>query len=207
MISITKESLELTQKISDEIKNKTFHHHYHILYDIVNQYPFEYNVVYVEVGCFAGGSACLTLQRKNTTVVSIDIGNPIDQSVVENNVSKLNIHNNKYTYIKGNSHHKETYNRLIKCVDEIDVLFIDGDHSYEGVIKDFEMYSVLVKKGGYIVFDDYNDNQHSPEVHKAVSQILQQIMKDYEIIGSVDNIYGARPYTKKEGNCFTIRKK
>lgn len=207
MIKITKESLELTQKISDEIKNKTFHHHYHILYDIVNQYPPEYNVTYVEIGCFAGGSACLILQRENTTVVSLDIGNPIDQSVVENNVNRLNTHNNKYTYIKGNSHHKETYDILMKYIEEIDVLFIDGDHSYNGVIKDFEMYSKLVKKGGYIVFDDYHDFQYSPEVRKGVDHILPQIVDDYEIIGSIDNIYGARPSTKKEGNCFTIRKK
>lgn len=35
-----------------------------------------------------------------------------------------------------------------------DVLFIDGDHSYEGCLEDFNMYSPLVKKGGIIVFHD-----------------------------------------------------
>jgi predicted O-methyltransferase YrrM len=38
--------------------------------------------------------------------------------------------------------------------NKVDFLFIDGDHSYEGVKKDFEMYSPLVKKGGIIVFHD-----------------------------------------------------
>ena len=33
-------------------------------------------------------------------------------------------------------------------------LFIDGDHTYEGVKKDFEMYRPLVKKGGLITFHD-----------------------------------------------------
>jgi predicted O-methyltransferase YrrM len=33
-------------------------------------------------------------------------------------------------------------------------LFIDGDHSYEGVKKDFEMYSPLVAEGGLIAFHD-----------------------------------------------------
>jgi len=33
---------------------------------------------------------------------------------------------------------------------QVDFLFIDGDHSYEGVKKDFEMYSSLVRKGGVV---------------------------------------------------------
>jgi hypothetical protein len=33
-------------------------------------------------------------------------------------------------------------------------LFIDGDHTYEGVRRDFEMYSPLVRKGGIIAFHD-----------------------------------------------------
>ncbi|RPH56645.1 MAG: class I SAM-dependent methyltransferase, partial [Acidobacteria bacterium] len=36
----------------------------------------------------------------------------------------------------------------------LDVLFIDGDHSYEGVRRDFEMYRPLVREGGLIVFHD-----------------------------------------------------
>jgi predicted O-methyltransferase YrrM len=36
----------------------------------------------------------------------------------------------------------------------LDFLFIDGDHSYEGVKQDFEMYSPLVKPDGVIAFHD-----------------------------------------------------
>jgi len=35
-----------------------------------------------------------------------------------------------------------------------DALFIDGDHSEEGVAADFEMYGPLVRKGGIIGFHD-----------------------------------------------------
>ena len=38
--------------------------------------------------------------------------------------------------------------------NKVDFLFIDDDHSYEGVKKDFEMYSPLVRKGGIIAFHD-----------------------------------------------------
>lgn len=36
----------------------------------------------------------------------------------------------------------------------VDLLFIDGDHSYRGVKLDFDMYSPLVRAGGIIAFHD-----------------------------------------------------
>ena len=35
-------------------------------------------------------------------------------------------------------------------------MFIDGDHTYEGVKKDFKMYKTLVRKNGLIAFHDIN---------------------------------------------------
>jgi predicted O-methyltransferase YrrM len=203
---ISQNSLKKVLNISNEINNQTFHHHYHILYDIADLYPVDYNLNYVEIGCYAGGSACLMLQRKNTSVFSIDLGNPINPSIVKNNVSKLNKHNNNYNYIQGNSHNLDTYNKLLKYVSNIDILFIDGDHSYNGVIQDFNIYSKLVKSGGYIVFDDYNDYQHSPRVKRAVDYIISNLDNLYHIIGTVKNTLGARPAELIDGNCFIIQK-
>jgi predicted O-methyltransferase YrrM len=36
----------------------------------------------------------------------------------------------------------------------VDFLFIDGDHRYEGVKRDFEMYSPLVRRERIIAFHD-----------------------------------------------------
>lgn len=201
----TKESLNLTEKISNEMDGKTFHHHYHILYDIVNLFPKDQNLTYVEIGCYAGGSSCLILQRPNTQVFAIDLANPIPQSVVMKNVNKFNTHNNKFEYIQGNSQQIVTLDKLKSLIDEIDVLFIDGDHSVQGVKKDFSMYSPMVKQGGYIVFDDYLDKVHSPQVRGAVDEIVSNI-SGYEIIGNLPNTFGARPSTMTEGNCFVIKK-
>lgn len=207
MIQSTQYSLDLTQKISGEIKNLTFHHHYHILYDVVNTYPTDYQVNYVEIGCYGGGSASLVLQRPNTRVISIDLGGPIPMQTAVNNINKLNIHSNPYTYIKGNSHSLQTVENLKSHLSEIDVLFIDGDHSVEGVKKDFDIYEKFVKLGGYVVFDDYNDHKHSPGVKIGVNQLLPEIEKNYDIIGTIPNTLGARPIDRKEGNCFIIKKK
>jgi predicted O-methyltransferase YrrM len=40
---------------------------------------------------------------------------------------------------------------------ELDALFIDGDHSYEGVSRDYELYSPLVRTGGLVAFHDIVD--------------------------------------------------
>jgi len=64
----------------------------------------------------------------------------------------------KYTsnYIIGNSHDDKTKERAEESLSgrEIDILFIDGDHSGRGVKKDYEMYSPLVRSGGIIAFHD-----------------------------------------------------
>jgi hypothetical protein len=62
---------------------------------------------------------------------------------------------------------KTFYPRIIKSTSEdayynffvlqditIDLLFIDGDHSYEGVKKDFELYSKLLSDKGLIILHD-----------------------------------------------------
>ena len=50
--------------------------------------------------------------------------------------------------------------------DEIDFCYIDGNHSYEFVKKDIELYYPKIKKGGVIGGHDFNAK--FPEVCKAV---------------------------------------
>lgn len=40
-----------------------------------------------------------------------------------------------------------------------DILYVDGDHSYEAVCSDMERYGVLVRDGGLVILDDYNYQQ------------------------------------------------
>lgn len=58
--------------------------------------------------------------------------------------------------LEADSHSPETKRKVLKWLggEKIDFLFIDGDHSYEGVKADFEMYSTLVKSGGIVAFHD-----------------------------------------------------
>jgi predicted O-methyltransferase YrrM len=58
--------------------------------------------------------------------------------------------------LRTDSHRAETKTRTQRALNgsQLDLLFIDGDHTYEGVRKDFEMYSPLVRPGGLIAFHD-----------------------------------------------------
>ena len=53
----------------------------------------------------------------------------------------------------------------------IRLLFIDGEHSYEGVKKDFELWSGLVIEGGIIGFHDYMSKGY-PGVTRFVDELL-----------------------------------
>ena len=52
------------------------------------------------------------------------------------------------------------YNYFVKEDIKIDYLHIDADHSYEGVKKDFEMYSKIVNKTGIISIHDTDQKYH-----------------------------------------------
>jgi cephalosporin hydroxylase len=49
---------------------------------------------------------------------------------------------------------KEIFNN-----EEIDFLFIDGNHLYSAVRQDYEMYMPLVRKGGIVAFHDIGMNE------------------------------------------------
>jgi hypothetical protein len=50
------------------------------------------------------------------------------------------------------------YDFFVRQDIKIDVLFIDGDHSYEGVKTDFELYSKIMSDNGIIIIHDTDDN-------------------------------------------------
>jgi len=65
-------------------------------------------------------------------------------------------HQRLHLLLARDSHAESTLEAVREVLDgaEIDFLFIDGDHSYEGVRRDFEMYGPLVRNGGIIALHD-----------------------------------------------------
>jgi hypothetical protein len=65
------------------------------------------------------------------------------------------------TTLWGNSHSAKMYEKTKEVLGNtlVDFLFIDGDHTYEGVKQDFEMYKQFVKPGGWIGFHDIKNTE------------------------------------------------
>lgn len=60
---------------------------------------------------------------------------------------------------------------IYKKTEKVDVLFIDGDHSYESVLCDFLLYYPLVRSGGIIAFHDTKLSEHNTGVPTLISEI------------------------------------
>ena len=54
----------------------------------------------------------------------------------------------------GDSQTFETRDKVKEFCPQYDLIFIDGDHSYEGVKRDFELYKTLLSPRGHIIFHD-----------------------------------------------------
>ncbi|MGE5214739.1 MAG: class I SAM-dependent methyltransferase [Nitrospirota bacterium] len=71
------------------------------------------------------------------------------------------VESQRVTLLMGSDSHSEnTRERVMSALDgrPVEFLFIDGDHSRDGVWQDFEMYSSLVAPGGLIAFHDISSN-------------------------------------------------
>tara|TARA_B100000073_G_C23618303_1_gene527434 strand:- start:105 stop:806 length:702 start_codon:yes stop_codon:yes gene_type:complete len=88
------------------------------------------------------------------------------------------------------------YNFFVKRDIKIDYLHIDADHTYEGVKKDFELYSALLNENGIISIHDtdkrYWDNfeTYDGEPHDTCygpSDFIKEIPIEWEIFNLFDH--------------------
>ncbi|HEX9339693.1 MAG TPA: class I SAM-dependent methyltransferase [Thermoplasmata archaeon] len=101
--------------------------------------------------------------------------------------------------VRGDSHDRATVARVRETLanEPLDFLFIDGDHSYNGVRLDFELYSPLVRTGGLIALHDIMpDSLHrcgrrtiadTGDVPRFWSELVGRHRTDHEIIEIVEN--------------------
>lgn len=65
------------------------------------------------------------------------------------------------------------YNFFVLEDIKIDILFIDGDHSYEGVKKDFDLYSKILTSSGIIILHDTDERYENKLI------VSEDAKKDY----------------------------
>jgi len=159
--------------------------------------------IVIEIGTASGGSLFLFshVASEDATIISVDLPGGLGYPKWRIPLYKaFGSVNQKIHLIKANSHNQETLNEVKSILNgrKVDFFFIDGDHSYKGVKKDFEMYSPLVKEGGIIAFHDIVIG--TPETGCEVSKFWQEIKRRYdyiEIIKDQDQEWGGIGIFKK----------
>jgi predicted O-methyltransferase YrrM len=61
---------------------------------------------------------------------------------------------------------------------EVELLFVDGDHSYEGARADFDRWSALVRPGGHLLFHDAVDSGGYGNVYPGVSRVADEVGRE-----------------------------
>ncbi len=138
--------------------------------------------VIVEIGTSFGGTYMIWAQYLNADhIVSIDIPGGSFGGGYHPKKTKLfdQVFPGTFSSILKNSHNKSTKKELQKVLGdvEIDFLFIDGDHTYEGVKSDFELYSPLVGSNGLVAFHDIC---YHPSPRMGVHKLWSEIKSNYD---------------------------
>jgi predicted O-methyltransferase YrrM len=118
--------------------------------------------VVLEIGTARGGTLCVLSRLADpcATIVSVDLpGGEFGGGYKWFHVpifKRLPLRGQKLHLLRADSHDPESFSRVERVLDgrQLDLLFIDGDHSYDGVRQDFEVYSRLVRPGGLVAFHD-----------------------------------------------------
>lgn len=152
----------------------------------------------VEIGTARGGvlySLCQSASE-NAVIVSIDLprgefGGGYKASD-EDRFRAFAKGKQKMSFLRLDSHLESTKRKLSGIVGKVDLLFIDGDHTYKGVKKDWKMYAPMVKKGGIVVFHDICHHPTVPtcQVDKFWKEIKEKKMNVIEFIDPMDISWG-----------------
>ena len=139
-----------------------------------------------EIGTSAGGTLYLLTRvgAPDALVVSIDLSIPRHTAAL---CSRFARPGQRLVSIAGDSHSEETVAKLERVLagEQLDALFIDGDHSYEGVRADFERYAPLVRGGGIVALHDVNEDFRTrrgfetPSISGEVPRFWRELKERY----------------------------
>ncbi len=163
--------------ISHNVQGRIPHHRVIVLNIIVNLFEIK---TYLEIGVHNGASMSYVVNQKNRLIdcYGVDLfckdknytdyhEDKLEVEKTRKNIERNNKSDSKITLLSGNSRSPDIFNLINNKT--FDLLFIDGDHSYEGVKSDFFTYSKLVQSGGFIILDDFVPE--CPGIIKFVNEI------------------------------------
>ena len=131
---------------------------------------------FLEIG-FSAGITNTTINKffNFDNIVGIDLF----KYIINSNVMNANIVNKNLTLLCANTTSPETIKKA-EMLGPYDLIFIDADHSYDGVKKDFNNYKSFLNNNGVIAFHDVA-NPDWPGVKKLFDEIIKSNKYEYKL--------------------------
>lgn len=109
--------------------------------------------VVAEIGTAEGGTNFLLGQALQSTEAIFGIDLFVRNTAL---LRQFNARKIEQCFLDASSYAPETVTKVVDLLGKrkLDLLFIDGDHTYQGVKSDFYSYCKLVREGGLIAFHD-----------------------------------------------------
>jgi predicted O-methyltransferase YrrM len=128
----------------------------------------------LEIGAGFGGTT-EAISHFTSHLISIDSGEP------RFDVLEINKRCG-FRYLQGDSHYDEAHKAVEEILEgnKLDMLFIDGDHSYAGAKLDFLQFRDMIAPGGIIAFHDIVDSEHHRAKKCNVFVLWRELKKLYE---------------------------
>ncbi len=147
----------------------------------------------LEIGTNFGGTLFLlcSLSPPGARIISVDLpGGQFGGGYPRRKIPlyrKFPRNGQRLRLIRADSHLPKTKKQVesILAGNRLDFLFIDGDHTYEGVKRDFEMYSPLVRSGGMIAFHDIAPHQQNKDCQ--VDKFWNDVKRNYQYREIIEN--------------------
>ena len=140
----------------------------------------------LEIGTARGGTLYLWTQatQDDATIVSVDLpGGEFGGAYPACRIPFYKAFarpGQKLHLLRRDSHQLQTLQEVRELFgnQQVDFVFIDGDHTYEGVKSDFVQYGPLVRPGGLIAFHDILPRPDLPDIQ--VDQFWKEIRNKYD---------------------------
>jgi cephalosporin hydroxylase len=143
----------------------------------------------IEIGTKLGGTLYIWHQISSGHIFSIDLqggeygGWLLNKHPYLGNIlAKRNKYFSKnysitHHQINGDSHSPLTKEKLLRIIQnkKVDLLFMDGDHTYNGIKQDLIDYQQFVNNGGFVVFHDINDSEHHRSINVGVYKLWNEL--------------------------------
>lgn len=153
----------------------------------INSLPPPVNIL--EIGTKYGGTFNIWASLNTHPLsrnISVDMSDGgihggISEEAMDARDARFREHFQNVHFVRGDSHNPATFDRVQELLDggRVHFLFIDGDHSKDGVIMDFNMYAKLLADTSVVMFHDIVDSERHRKRGVYVGDAWREIMGRY----------------------------